>query len=47
MKKMINEENSWYHRISIEVKEGPADWIDEVAAALKKMKRIKPTVCHG
>jgi len=39
----MNEENEWDHGISAEVKEGPADCIriDEVAAALKKMKRHK------
>jgi len=41
---LMNEENECYHRISAVVKEGPADCtrIDEVAAALKKMKRHKP-----
>jgi len=40
MEKLMNEEN---HRILAGVKEGPADCItiDEVAAALKKMKRHK------
>ena len=39
MEKVGNEENEWDHRISAGVKE-PADCmrIDEVAAALKKMK---------
>ena len=39
----MNEENEWDHKISAEVKEGPADCImmDEVRAALKKMKRHK------
>ena len=43
MEKLINEENEWDHGISAEVKEGPADCIriDEVPAALKKMKRHK------
>ena len=43
MEKLVNEENEWDHRISATVKEGPADCIriDEVAAALKKMKRHK------
>jgi len=38
---LMNEENEWDHRIEATVKEGPADCIsmDEVAAALKKMKR--------
>ena len=42
MEKLMNEENEWDHKISAEVKEGPADCIrmDEVRAALKKMKRI-------
>jgi len=41
MEKLMNEENEWDHRISAGVKEGPADCIriDEVATALKKMKR--------
>jgi len=40
MEKLLNEENELVHRISATVKEGPADYIriDEVAAALKKMK---------
>jgi len=40
-KKLMNEENGWDHRISAGVKEAPADCIriDEVAAALNKMKR--------
>jgi len=43
MEKLMNEKNEWDHRISAGVKEGPADYIrmDEVAAALKKMKRHK------
>jgi len=42
--KLINVENEWDHRISAGAKEGPADCIriDEVAAALKKMKRQSP-----
>jgi len=41
MEELMNEENEWDHRISAGVKEGPADSIriDEVAEALKKMKR--------
>ena len=37
----MNEKNEWDHRILAGVKEEPADCIriDEVAAALKKMKR--------
>jgi len=37
----MNEENEWHHGISAGVKEGPVDciMIDEVATALKKMKR--------
>jgi len=40
MEKLMDEENEWDHRILPGVKEGPADCIriDEVAAALKKMK---------
>jgi len=43
MEKLMNEENEWDHEISAEVKEGPADCISigEVAAALKKMKRVE------
>jgi len=41
VEKLMNEENQWDCRISATVKEGPADCIriDEVATALKKMKR--------
>ena len=44
MEKLMNEENEWDHRISAIVKEGPGDCIriDEVAAALKRMKRQIP-----
>jgi len=43
MEKLMNEENEWDHSILTTVKEGPADCIrnDEVAAALKKMKKHK------
>ena len=43
MEKLMNEENEWDHSISTTIKEGPADCIriDEVAAALKKMKKHK------
>ena len=43
MKKLMNEENEWDHKLTAEVKEGPADCIrmDEVRAALKEMKRHK------
>jgi len=43
LEKLMNEENEWDHRISATVKEGPAYCIriDEVAAALKQMKRHK------
>jgi len=49
MEKLMNEENEWDHRISVTVKEGPADCIriDEVAAALKKMKRHKAPGLSG
>jgi len=49
MEKLMNEENEWHHKISAEVKEGPADCIrmDEVRAALKKMKRHKAPVLSG
>jgi len=43
VEKLMNEENEWDHKLSAEVKEGPADCIgmDEVRAALKEMKRHK------
>jgi len=43
MEKLMNEESRWDYRIEATVKEGPADCIriDEVAGALKKMKRHK------
>jgi len=46
--KLMNEENEWDHRILAGVK-GPADCIriDEVAAALKKMKRHKAPSLSG
>jgi len=49
MEKLMNEENEWDHGISAEVKEGPADCvrIGEVAAALKKMKRLKAPDVSG
>ena len=39
----MNEDNEWDHKISADVKEGPADCIRmaEVRAALKKMKKHK------
>ena len=45
----MNEENEWDHKITAEVKEGPADCIrmDEVRAALKKMKRHKAPGLSG
>ena len=49
MEKLKNEENEWGHKISAEVKEGPADCIrmDEVRAALKKMKRHRAPGLSG
>ena len=43
MEKLMNEENERDHKISAEVKEGPADCIRivEMTAVLKKMKRHK------
>ena len=43
MEKLMNEENEWDHKLSAEVKEGPADCMrmDEVRAALKEMKSHK------
>jgi len=45
----MNEENEWDHKLSAEVKEGPADCIrmDEVRAALKEMKRHKAPGLSG
>ena len=42
-------ENEWDHKLSAEVKEGPADCIrmDEVRAALKEMKRHKAPGLSG
>jgi len=49
MEKLMNAENEWEHKLSAEVKEGPADCIrmDEVRAALKKMKRHKAPGLSG
>ena len=49
MEKLMNEENEWDHKLSAEVKEGPADCIrmDEVRAALKEMKRHKAPGLSG
>jgi len=49
MEKLMNEENEWYHSISTTVIEGPADCIriDEVAAALKQMKKHKAPGLSG
>jgi len=49
MEKLMNEENECDHRISAGVKEGPAVCIriNEVAAALKKMKRHKALIFLG
>ena len=49
METLMNEENEWDHRILAKVKEGPSDCIriNEVAAALKKMKRHKPPGLSG
>jgi len=47
--KLMNEENEWDHGILAGVKEGPADCIriDEVVAALKKIKRYKAPGLSG
>ena len=50
MEKLTNEENEWDHKLSAEVKEGPADCIrmNEVRAALiKEMKRHKAPGLSG
>jgi len=45
----MNDENEWDHKISAEVKEGPADCIRmaEVRAVLKKTKRHKAPGLSG
>jgi len=47
--KLMNDENEWDHRISAGVKEGPEHCIriEEVSAALKKMKRDKAPSLSG
>jgi len=49
MEKLMNEENEWDHKLSTEVKEGPADCIRtaEMRAVLKKMKRHKAPGLSG
>jgi len=49
MEKLMNEENEWDHSISSAVKGRPADCvrINEVAAALKKMKRHRAPCLSG
>ena len=49
MEKLMNEENEWDHKISTEVKEGPADSIrmGEVRAVLKKMKKHRAPGLSG
>jgi len=49
MGKPMNEENEWDHRILATVKERPAHCIriDEVAAALKQIKRYKAPGLSG
>ena len=49
MEKLMNEENEWDHKLSAEVKEGPADCIRmaEVRAVLKKMKMHKAPGLSG
>ena len=45
----MNEENEWDHKISAEVKEGPADCVRmaKMRAVLKKMKRRKAPGLSG
>jgi len=44
MEKLMNEKNEWDHRISLSaVVEAYCNRIDEVSAALKKMKRQSPS----
>jgi len=49
MEKLMNKKNEWDHKISAGVKERQADCIriDEVAAALKKMKTHKAPGLSG
>jgi len=49
MKKLMNEEDEWDHKLSAEVKEGPADCItmDEVKTVLKEIKRHKASRLSG
>jgi len=49
MEKLMNDESEWDHKLSAEVKEGPADCIriDEVRATLKEMKRHKAPGLSG
>jgi len=49
MKKLMNEDNEWDHKISVGVKEGPADCsrIAEVRAVLKKMKKYEAPGLSG
>jgi len=49
MEKLMNEKNEWDHRISVGMKDGPADCIriDEAAAALKKIKRQSPRLVRA
>ena len=49
VEKLMNKENEWDHKISAEVKVGPADCIrmDEVRAALKEMKSHKAPGLSG
>jgi len=49
MEKLMNEENERDHKISAEVKEGPADCfrLVEMTAVLKKMKRHKARGLSG
>ena len=48
MEKLLNEENEWDHKISAEVKEGPADCIRMAKVrAVLKMKRHKAPGLSG
>ena len=49
VEKLMNEENEWDHKLSAEIKKGPADCIrmDDVRAALKEMKRHKAPGLSG
>ena len=44
MEKLVNEENEWYHKLTAEVKEGPADWKDNVESKGMRVNMNKTNV---